>query len=59
VDWSDSPTEAFRWTEEAGAEGQKPDFVSVKALFEPEVNKFQVVEVLAPPSQTIPKYLKA
>ena len=59
VDWSDSPIEAFRWSEEAGAEGQKPDFVSVKAVFGPEANKFKVVEVLAPPSQTRPKYLKA
>ena len=59
VEWSDSPTEAFRWSEGAGSEGKKADFVSVKGVFVAEEHKFKVVEVLAPPTQTIPKYLKA
>ena len=59
VEWSDSPTEAFRWSEGAGSEGKKADFVSVKGVLVAEEHKFKVVEVLAPPTQTIPKYLKA
>ncbi len=59
VEWSDSPTEAFRVSESALAEGKKADFVSVKGVFVAEENKFKVVEVLEEPTQTIPRYLKA
>ena len=59
VEWSNPPTEAFKYSEETVAFGKKADFVSVKARFESEDNKFKVVEVLAEPTQTIPKYLKA
>ena len=59
VEWSNPPTEAFKYSEETVAEGKKADFVSVKGVFVAEENKFKVVEVLAPPTQTIPKYLKA
>ena len=59
VEWSNPPTEAFKYSEETVAEGKKADFVSVKVRFESEDNKFKVVEVLAEPTQTIPKYLKA
>ena len=59
VEWSDSPTEAFRVSESALAEGKKADFVTVKGVFEPEENKFKVLEVLEEPTQSIPRYLKA
>ncbi len=59
VEWSDSPKEAFRVGESALAEGKKADFVSVKGVFVAEENKFKVIEVLAEPTQTIPRYLKA
>ena len=59
VDWSDSPTEAFKYSEESEEKGNKPLFVSVKGVFVAEENKFKVVEVLAEPTQTIPRYLKA
>ncbi len=59
VDWSNPPTEALKYSAETVAAGKKADFVSVKARFESEENKFKVVEVLAEPTQTIPRYLKA
>ncbi len=59
VEWSNPPTEAFKYSEETVAFGKKADFVSVKGVFVAEDNKFKVVEVLAEPTQTIPKYLKA
>ena len=59
VEWSNPPTEAFKYSEETVAEGKKADFVSVKGVFVAEENKFKVVEVLAEPTQTIPRYLKA
>ncbi len=59
VEWSDSPTEAFRVSEESLTEGKKADFVSVKGVFVTEENQFKVVEVLAEPTQNIPRYLKA
>ncbi len=59
VEWSDSPSRAFRVGSGALAEGKKADFVSVKGVFVAEENKFKVIEVLAEPTQTIPRYLKA
>ena len=59
VDWKNPPTEAFKYSEETLTKGKKPEFVIVKAVFEPEVNQFKVLELLAEPSQDIPKYLKA
>ena len=59
VEWSDSPTEAFRVSESALTFGKKADFVSVKGVFVAAENKFKVVEVLAEPTQTRPRYLKA
>ncbi len=59
MEWSNSPTQAFRVGEGALAFGKKADFVSVKGVFVAEENKFKVVEVLAEPTQTIPRYLKA
>ncbi len=59
VEWSDSPTEAFRVSESALAEGKKADFVTVKGVFVAEENKFKVLEVLEEPTQSIPRYLKA
>ena len=59
VEWSNSPKEAFRVGESPLAEGKKADFVSVRGVFVAEENKFKVVEVLAEPTQTIPRYLKA
>ena len=53
------PTEAFTYSESAIAEGKKADFVSVKGVFVAGENQFKVVEVLAEPSQKIPRYLKA
>ena len=59
VDWSNPPTEALKYSDETVAAGKKADFVSVKGVFVAEENKFKVVEVLAEPTQTIPRYLKA
>ncbi len=59
MEWSDSPTEAFRVSESALAEGKKADFVTVKGVFVAEENKFKVLEVLEEPTQSIPRYLKA
>ncbi len=59
VDWSNPPTQALKYSAETVAEGKKADFAIVKAVFVAEGNNFKVVEVLAPPTQTIPRYLKA
>ncbi len=59
MEWSNSPKEAFRVGESALAEGKKADFVNVRGVFVAEENKFKVIEVLAEPTQTIPRYLKA
>ena len=56
VEWSDAPMEAFRF-QESGAENQKPYFVSVKAVFEPGLDQFKVIEQLAKPSHLIPRYI--
>ena len=59
MEWSDAPTEAFRSAQELEAENQKPYFVSVKAVFEPGLDKFKVIEQLAKPSHLIPRYISA
>ncbi len=59
VEWSDAPVEAFRYVQESEAENQKPYFVSVKAVFEPGLDNFKVIEQLAKPSQKIPRYISA
>ena len=58
MEWSDAPVKAFRF-QEFLAENQKPYFVSVKAVFEPGLDKFKVIEQLAKPSHLIPRYISA
>ncbi len=58
MEWSDAPMEAFRF-QESEAENKKPYFVSVKAVFEPGLERFKVIEQLAQPSQKMPRYLSA
>ncbi len=59
VEWLDAPVEAFKYAQKSSEVSQKPWFVTVKAVFVPEEDKFKVVEQLAEPSQTKPRYLKA
>ena len=59
MEWSDAPVEAFRYVQELEAETKKPYFVSVKAVFEPGLERFKVIEQLAQPSQKMPRYLSA
>ena len=58
MEWSDAPMEAFRF-QDSETETKKPYFVSVKALFEPGLDNFKVIEQLAKPSQKIPRYISA
>ena len=58
MEWSDAPMEAFRF-QEFLAKNKKPYFVSVKAVFEPGLDQFKVIEQLAKPSHSIPRYLSA
>ena len=58
MEWSDAPVKAFRF-QESEAENQKPYFVSVKAVFEPGLDQFKVIEQLAKPSPKIPRYISA
>ena len=44
MEWSDAPVEAFRYGQELEAETKKPYFVSVKAVFEPELDQFEIGE---------------
>ncbi len=59
MEWSDAPVEAFRYAQDSEAENKKPCFVSVKAVFEPGLDKFKVIEQLAKPSHLIPRYISA
>ena len=58
MEWSEAPVKAFRF-QEFLAENKKPYFVSVKAVFEPGLDNFKVIEQLAKPSHSIPRYISA
>lgn len=58
--WKDAPTRPFRFNPKATKEEQgRPTFVTLKAKFLPGRDVFGFVELLAPPQETAPKFLKA
>jgi hypothetical protein len=57
--WKDAPVRPFRFNPKADYDQGYPQFVSLKAKFLPQRNVFGFVELLTPPQETAPKFLKA
>lgn len=59
ISWKDAPIKAFRYNPKAAKEQGHPLFVQIKAEFLPHRNTFTFLEQLAPPSENVPRFLKA
>ncbi len=57
--WKDAPVRPFRFNPKADYDQGHPAFVPLKAKFLPHRNVFEFVELLAPPQENAPKFLKA
>jgi len=57
--WKDATVRPFRFNPKADYDQGRPAFVSLKAKFLPHRNVFEFVELLAPPQEKAPKFLKA
>ncbi len=57
--WKESPVQPFRFNPKLKKEEQQPlYFVTIKAKFIPENNLFLFIEQLAPPTETVPRFIK-
>ncbi len=56
--WKDAPVKPFRFNPKAEGDQGQPVFVAIKAKFLPHRNVFGFVEMLAPPQEKAPRFLK-
>ncbi len=59
VFWKDAPVKPFRFNPKGDKDQGLPPFVQIKAVFIPERDAFEFLELLASPQEESPKFLKA